>query len=78
LDETCRTHGRRKKSYKFIIGNLGGKRLLGKPGRRWGDTTSIKINHNEVGCNDMDWIYDSEWVLSTVVNEFWDSKARVS
>jgi len=31
-----------------------GKRLLGRPRRRWGD--NIKMDHQEVGCVGMDWI----------------------
>ena len=31
-----------------------GKRPLGRPRRRWED--NIKMNLQEVGCEDMDWI----------------------
>ena len=31
-----------------------GKRPLGRPGRRWED--NIKMDLQEVGCGDMDWI----------------------
>jgi len=31
-----------------------GKRLLGRPGYRWGDNTKVDIQ--EVGCKGMGWI----------------------
>jgi len=31
-----------------------GKRLLGRPRHRWED--NIKMDHQEVGCEGMDWI----------------------
>jgi hypothetical protein len=36
------------------VGNPDGKRPLGRPRRRWED--NIKIDLQEVGCGDMDWI----------------------
>ena len=35
------------------MGKSGGKRLLGRPRRRWED--KIKTDLLEVGCGDMDW-----------------------
>jgi hypothetical protein len=34
------------------VGNRGGNRPLGRPGRRWED--AIEIDLQEVGCGDMD------------------------
>ena len=39
---------------KFWWGNMRVKRPLGRPRRRWED--NIKMNLQEVGCGDMDWI----------------------
>jgi len=36
------------------VGKPKGKRPLGRPRRRWED--NIKIDLQEVGCRDMDWI----------------------
>jgi hypothetical protein len=36
------------------VGKPEGKRLLGRPRRRWED--NIKMNLQEVGCGGMDWI----------------------
>ena len=36
------------------MGKPKGKRLLGKPRRRWED--NIKMDLREVGCDDGDWI----------------------
>jgi hypothetical protein len=46
------------------------KRLLGRPRRRWED--NIKMNLQEVGCEDMDWIdlsqdRDRSWALVNAV-----------
>ena len=38
----------------FLVGKPEGKRLLGRPRRRWED--NIKMDHQEVGCAVMDWI----------------------
>jgi hypothetical protein len=36
------------------VGKLEGKRPLGRPRRRWDH--NIKMDLQEVGCQDMDWI----------------------
>jgi hypothetical protein len=38
----------------FWLGNLRGKRTLGRPRRRW--EGNIKMDLQEVGCGYMDWI----------------------
>ena len=40
--------------YMVLVRKPGGKRLLGRPRRRWGD--NIKMDLQEVGCGGMDWI----------------------
>ena len=40
--------------YSVLVGKLEGKRPLGRPRRRWKD--NIKVDLQEVGCGDMDWI----------------------
>jgi len=40
--------------YKVLVGKPEGKRPLGRPRRRWED--NIKMDLQEVGCRDMDWI----------------------
>ena len=44
----------RKGVYRVLVGKPEGKRLLGRPRRRWDD--NIKMNLQEVGCGGMDWI----------------------
>jgi len=39
--------------YRVLVGKPEGKRLLGRPRRRWED---IKVDLQEVGCGYMDWI----------------------
>jgi len=40
--------------YRVLVGKPEGKRPLGKPRRRLED--NIKMDLQEVGCGDMDWI----------------------
>jgi hypothetical protein len=37
-----------------LVGKLARKRRLGRPRRKWED--NIKMDLQEVGCGDMDWI----------------------
>jgi len=46
--------GERRAVYKFWWGNLGGKKALGRPKRRWDG--NIKKDLQEVVCGRMDWI----------------------
>jgi len=52
--ETGGGERRREVITKFWWGNVRVKRPLGRPRRRWEDY--IKMNLQEVGCGDMDWI----------------------
>jgi hypothetical protein len=64
--------GERRGVYRVFVGNPEGKRLLGRPRRRW--ENNIKMDLQEVGCGDMDWIelaHDRDrWraLVSTVMN----------
>ena len=40
--------------YRVLVGKPEGKRLLGRPRRRWVD--NIKMDLQEVGCAGIDWI----------------------
>jgi hypothetical protein len=40
--------------YRVFVGKHEGKRLLGRPRRKWQD--KIKMDLQEVGCGGMDWI----------------------
>jgi hypothetical protein len=46
--------GDRRGVYRVLVGKLEGKRLTGRPRRRWED--NIKIDLQEVGCGGVDWI----------------------
>jgi hypothetical protein len=41
-------------AYWVLVGKPEGKRPLGRPRRRWVD--NIRMDLQEVGCRDMDWI----------------------
>jgi len=56
--------------YTVLVGKPEGRRPLGRPRHRWED--NIKIDLQEVGCGDMDWIElaqdrDRWWALVTAV-----------
>jgi hypothetical protein len=40
--------------YRVLVGKPEGNRPLGRPWHRW--ECNIKMNLQEVGCGDMDWI----------------------
>jgi hypothetical protein len=44
----------RRYLYRVLVGKPEGKRPLGRPRRRWEE--NVKIDLQEVGCGDMDWI----------------------
>jgi hypothetical protein len=46
--------GEERGVYRVLVGKPERKRPLGRPRRRWGD--NIKMDLQEVGCGDMDWI----------------------
>jgi len=46
--------GERKGVYRVLVGKPEGKRPLGRPRPRWEDI--IKMDLQEVGCRDVDWI----------------------
>jgi hypothetical protein len=46
--------GERRGAYRVLVGKPEGRRLLGRPRRRWGD--NIKTDLREVGCGcGLDW-----------------------
>jgi hypothetical protein len=46
--------GEKRNAYRLLVGKPGGKRPLGRPGRRWMD--NIGMDLGEVGWGDVDWI----------------------
>jgi hypothetical protein len=46
--------GKERGVYRVWVGKLEGKRLMGRPRRRWED--NIRMDLQKVGCRDMDWI----------------------
>ena len=46
--------GQRRGVYRVLVGKPEGKRLLGRPRRRW--EKNIKMDPQEVKCGDIDWI----------------------
>ena len=65
--------GKRRGVYRVLVETPEGKRPLGRPRRRWVD--NIKMDVQEVGCGDMDWIQlaqdEDRWrVLVNAVMKF--------
>jgi len=50
----CSMYGERRGVYKVLVGKPEGERPLGRPRRRRKD--NIKMDLQEVGCGDMEWI----------------------
>ena len=51
---TCSAYGNRRGVYRVLVGKNEGKRPLGRPRCIWED--NIKMELQEVGCWDVDWI----------------------
>jgi hypothetical protein len=47
--------GDKRNAYLLLVGKPEGKRPFGRPRRRWMDNS--KMDLEEVGCGDVDWIY---------------------
>jgi hypothetical protein len=64
--------GKERKLYKALVGKPKGKRLLGRPRRRWG--YGIRMDLREIGLGGVDWIrlaqgrYRWRAVVSAVMN----------
>ena len=52
LNDMCM--GERRGVYRVLVGKPERRRPLGRPRRRW--EVNIKMDLQEVGCGDMDWI----------------------
>jgi hypothetical protein len=46
--------GEKRNAYRLLVGKPEGRRLLGRPRRRW--LANIRIDLVEVGWGDVDWI----------------------
>jgi len=46
--------GEKRGVYRALVGELEGKRQLGRPRLRWED--NIRMDLQEVGCGGMDWM----------------------
>jgi hypothetical protein len=51
---SCSAYGREERRVQDFGEKPEGKRLLGRPRRRWED--NIKMDVQEVGCGGMDWV----------------------
>jgi hypothetical protein len=55
MGRACGAHGEVRVAYNILVGRPEGRRLLGRPRRRWED--NIKINLREIMFGDVDWIH---------------------
>jgi len=57
---SCSAYGGERRSvYRGLVGKTEGRRLLGRPSRRWENT--IKIELQDVGCGEGVWT-GSSWL----------------
>ena len=54
MGEACSAYGGKRVVYRVLMGKPEGMRPLGRQGLRCED--NIKMDLQEVGCGDMDWI----------------------
>jgi hypothetical protein len=65
VGRACGTHGRGE--YRVFVGKPGGKRILGRPSRRWED--GIRMDVRKIGLGGVDWIrlaQDRDWWRAVV------------
>jgi hypothetical protein len=62
MGKACSTNGDKRIAYRVLVGKPEGKRLLGKPRRRWVD--NIKIDLRDITWDVMDWIALSRYRAS--------------
>jgi hypothetical protein len=54
MGRACSTNGEKMNECRILVGNPEGRRLLGRPRRRW--VENIKMDLIEIGWDGMDWI----------------------
>jgi hypothetical protein len=54
MGRACSTKRAKRNAYRILVGKSEGKRLLGRPRRKWMD--NVKIDLRETGWGDVDWI----------------------
>jgi hypothetical protein len=54
MSRACRTNGEKRNAYRTLVGNIEGKRPLGRPRHKWVDR--IKMDLREIGWNGVDWM----------------------
>jgi hypothetical protein len=72
MGRACSTYWEKRNAYEILMGKPEGKRLLGRPRRRW--RNNIKMDLRVIGWGCMNWIdlaQDSDkWkaLMNTVMN----------
>jgi hypothetical protein len=73
MGAACSVDGEERGVYRVLVGKPEGKRPLERPRCRW--ENNIRMDLQEVGCGDMDWIglaqdRDRWWALVNEVMNF--------
>jgi len=55
MDGECSTQGEMRNAYNILVGELGGKKPLERPRRRWED--NIRMDLRERVCGVVDWMH---------------------
>jgi hypothetical protein len=74
MGRACSTYWGKRGAYRILVGRPEGRRSLGRPRHIWDD--NIKIDLQEVGSGNMDWIElaqdrDRGRALVNVVMNLW-------
>jgi hypothetical protein len=55
MGRACSTNGDNMNPYRLLVREPEGKKLLGRPRRRWED--NIKMDLKEIGWGGIDWVH---------------------
>jgi hypothetical protein len=54
MEGTCGTNGKKRNTYKLLVGKPEGKKRLGRSRLKWMD--NIKLDFGEIGWGGVNWI----------------------
>jgi hypothetical protein len=54
MSGACSTNGEKRDACRLLVGKPEGKRLVGRPRRRWAD--NIRMDLGEIRWSDVEWI----------------------
>jgi hypothetical protein len=68
MGEACSTDAEERDVYRVLVGKSEGKRLLGRPRRRWEDNIRMDLQKVECGGMDLIGLAQNRYGWRTIVN----------